>query len=201
MKVIPCDNKGKFLYPASDGRYMINLGLGRFTAAVTAGAIFTMRNLLTANNKVITLHKIHLRMGFAGTSAASSQIVTLRRFNTATHSGGTAITLPAGAVKNHINMPNSILLDARYADITATSPLTETSVVYESVFDSFNIPRNNGAAVEHMWQAAVGDHIFLHPGEGLAISITQTAVIGDILVGNVEWDEYDHDVPNYPHGH
>jgi hypothetical protein len=35
-----------------------------------------------------------------------------------------------------MNMPDSILLDARYADITATSPLTETSVVYEPAFDS-----------------------------------------------------------------
>lgn len=201
MKVIPCDNKGKFLYPAVEGRYMVDIGLGRFTGLVTAGAVFAMRNLLTNNNKLIAIHKIHLRLGFAGTAAASSQIITLRRFNAATHSGGIAVSLPTGAVKNHINMPESVLLDARYATISGTSPLTETSVIYEPVFDTFMIPRNNGAPAEHLWVAEVGDNIFLHPGEGLAVSITQTAVVGDIIVGNVEWDEYDHDAVNYPHGH
>jgi hypothetical protein len=202
LKIVLCDNKGKFLYPAADGRYGINLGLGRFTGAVTAGAIFAMRNQVAAsNNKVLAIHKIHFRLAFAGTLAASSQIFTLRRFNTATHGGGVAISLPAGAVKNHVNMPNSILLDARYADITTTNPLTEAGVVYEPVFESFCNPRNNGAAVEHTWTAALADQFFLHPGEGLAISITQTAVVGDILVGSVEWDEYDHDAANYPHGH
>lgn len=202
MKVQVVDSKNKFLYPAPDGRYMLDLVLGRFTGLVTAGAIFAMRNQVSAsNNKVLAIHKVHLRFAFAGTAAATTQLVTLRRFSTATHSGGNALTLPTDAVKNHSNMPNSILLDARYADITGTAPLTETSVVYESSFDRFSLPRNVAASVEHTWNAEVGDAIFIHPGEGLAISVVNTAVVGDTIVGNVEWDEYDHDAINYPHGH
>lgn len=201
MKVQLVDNKQKFVHYSPDGRYSLDFVLGRFTGAVTAGAIFAMRNTLTSNNKVISIHKIHLRVGFSGTTAATSQILTLRRFGTATHSAGTAITLAAGAVKNHSNMPDSILLDARYADITGTAPLTETSVVYEPSFDRFAIPRNPGGTSEHLWSSKLGKSFFLHPGDGLALSIVNTAVVGDTVVGNVEWEEYDHDAINYPHGH
>ena len=183
------DGGGHLIHPKVDGRYSIDIGLGRFTGAVTAGAIFAMRNGILRHCKI---HKIVLCVGFAGTTAATSQIIQIKRFNTATHSGGTAITISTGVIKNE-NGPirSSTLADARYADITGTAPLTATSVVYEASCGSVNFPRSSGGGpsqLEVHWDAPDEFHL-TDESEGLALVTTQTAVVGDTITGWIEWSE------------
>jgi len=161
------------------------MGLGRFTAATTTGAIFAMRNGTT---KVLHIHRMVLQTGFSGTGAATStQIVQLKRFSGATHSGGSSLL--ANVVKNSTILPASSLLDAREATISGTSPLTDTSVVYEAPCRNTMIPRSLTGTAGLVWTSDLHDELVLQPSEGLAVFITATAVTGDSIVGLVCWGE------------
>lgn len=165
----------------------MTLGLGRFTGAVTTGAIFAMRN---GTSKLLRVHRMVIQVGFSGVgNAQSTQIIQVKRFANATHSGGASLL--ANVVKHKSISPvASTLLDARRADITGTSPLTDTGVVYEAPFRNTMLPRSLSGLSVMQWQDG-HDEILLMPSEGLAVVITETAVVGDSIVGLMCWEETD----------
>mgnify|MGYP001599762486 CR=1 FL=1 len=185
MRVRVVDGKNQDIYPAKEGRYYLTLGLGRFTGAVTTGAVFAMRN---GTSKLITVHRMVLQGGFSGAgAAASTQIIQIKRFSAATHTGGTSIL--ANVVKNSTTMAASTLLDARTADISGTSPLTDTSVVYEAPCRNSMIPRSLSGMSDLQWFSDRHPELVLQPSEGLAIFLANTAVVGDNIVGLICWEE------------
>jgi hypothetical protein len=166
-------------------RYNLTMGLGRFTAATTTGAIFAMRNGTT---KTLKIHRMELQVGFSGAaSAATTQIIQLKRFSGATHSGGSSLL--TSVVNNSTLLPASSLLDARQATISGTSPLTDTSVVYEAACRNTILPRTLSGLSSMVWFSDIHDELSLQPSEGLAVFITETAVAGDSIVGLVGWSE------------
>ena len=195
MRAMLVNHKNNYLDIEADGHYHLSVDLSRFTGAVTTGAVFAMRNQVAAsNNKVIALSKInaHLAHTAAG-NAQSVQVFWGKRFSTATHSGGSSIL--TSIAKHRSDGPASVLLDARIADITGTSPLTDTSVVYDSPFRSRLLPRTVGSSVVSLWSTSEHDkECFLLPGEGFALIIKNTAVAGDGILLDLEWDEYDKDL-------
>lgn len=189
LRVSLYDTNGIPVHQYPTGSYALSIGLGRFTVLTTTGSIFAMRN---ASTRTIYIRKFHVWVSFDGTAAASTQIFSIRRFSTATPSGGTTLTLPAAAVKKNNAMSDSALTDARHATITSgTSPLTVTSVVFEQALARFTLNRNAGViqALDFKFFDKPADQVVLAANEGIDIHITNTAVVGDAIVGTVEWDE------------
>jgi len=187
------DSAGNELRPIPTAAYLLAIINGRQTVVATAaGTFFAMRN--NTSGRTIFIRRIILAVGFDGTAAATSSRWELARFSNATPSGGTAITLPAGAVKKRSSYANSNLLDARWITGTAGG-LTMTSVVMETAFDSVGVPRGtSGTSIVYVREfgdagAEKNDRFELLTGEGLAINAGVTGVVGDSFQGSVEWDE------------
>lgn len=184
------DGRNTLLHPVSEGRYSVDIGLGRFTGLVTTGPIFAMR-LDAASDRHVKIHKIVLYTGFSGTTAASAQIVQVKRFSTAACAGGTALTVPTDLIKNDSSwMRDSDINDARYADITGISPLTSVGVVFETSLGSVSFPRSSGGGIvplELNWDTP--DELHLIAGQGIALVTLNTAVAGDLITGFIEWSE------------
>ena len=185
MKVILVDSMSQNIHPAVEGRYHLTMGLGRFTGAITTGAIFAIRN---GTSKLMLITRLVLQGGFSGVgNAQTTQIIQVKRFSAATHSGGASLLTSVG--KHSTTMPASTLLDARQATISGTSPLTDTSVVYEAPAFNTILPRSLSGMSELHWQGQQHAELVLQPSEGLAVFITETAVAGDSIVGLVCWGE------------
>ncbi len=166
-------------------RYYLTLGLGRFTGVVTTGAIFAMR---AGASKVLRVHRIVIQGGFSGVgNAQSTQIIQVKRFSGATHTGGSSRL--TSIVKHSSDEPASTVLDAREADITGTAPLTDTNVVYEAAFRNTMLPRTLSGMSALLWSSDLHPEVIIRPGEGLAIFTTASAVVGDSIVGLVCWSE------------
>lgn len=188
MRVQLVDNFNRQLVKKNSGLYTLNAGLGRFTGLVTTGYIFAMRN---GTSNLIKIHKMIIEAGFSGTGADSAQICHWRRFSAAALAGGTSIL--TNIVKNRSDMVDSTLVDARVADITGTTPLTVSGVTFETgEFREFVIPRRNGSSRSSIWNAndLLNDTIDLLSGEGIALHIDETAVVGDIISTSIEYGEY-----------
>lgn len=189
LVVTPIDANGNQLNPAPTGCYMLPL-YWRHTAATGAGAtVFAMRN--TVGALTAKLRRIVLTMGFDGTAvAATSMRYTLMRFNTATPTIGTALTV----VKKRSSYPASNIGDARFkAD--AVAGLTVTSVVFETPFAALVLPVpttgfNVQLAINFIQPGQSFSPFELASGEGLAIQVdTTAAIIGLSGSGFIEWDE------------
>ena len=179
------DSSGNEIYRYPTGSYSLDFVLGRFTAAMTGGSVFAMRNGAT---RTIYIRKINLWVSFDGVAAASTQIFNFRRFGAATPSGGTPIL--ASIIKKDNAMAASAIADARYV-ITGTTPLTVTSVIFEQPFCRSSLNRNSGAIANYGWKFfdKPADQFVLAANEGIDLLISVTAVVGDVVVGNIEWDE------------
>lgn len=151
-------------------------------STLTAGTTYwAMRNLGT---QTVFIRRIELKMGFAGTVAASRSVYEIERFNTATPSGGTAITI----TKMNNNYPTSSVLDIRFAP----GGLTTTGVVFESPFHQVaHTNQLNVDTAQDLDFVGNGEHaeFVLAVNEGLAIRSTTAIVSGSYLVGSIFWDE------------
>lgn len=188
-QVTQYDASGNELFPVPTYSYLMELAIGRFTGAVTTGAVFAFRN---GASKTLYIRRIVVSMCFDGTAAASTQFLQIKRFNTAAYGGGSALTLPAVAVKRNSSMGDSTLSDVRVATISGTSPLTVGSVVLENSIASVTCQRQVNAVntVNLTWFGAHNKHsLQVAPNEGLAFIIANTAVVGDSIGGMIEWDE------------
>jgi len=187
------DSAGNELLPIPTAAYLIGISPTRQTVIDTAGGTFwAMRN--NTSGRVIYIRRILLIVSFDGTAAATTSRFDLARFSGATPSGGTAVTLPGGAIKKRTGYGNSNLLDARWIAGTAGG-LTMTSITVEAAFASVGVSRGvtGSVGVCSLEFGDAGSHpndrFELAVGEGLAIQAGVTGVVGDMFQGCIEWDE------------
>ncbi len=176
---------GKPSNPVPQGAYVIPVNI-RASAATVASTLWAMRNGATRN---VNIRRIRLNAYFDGTPAASLAQYALKRFSAATPTGGGSIL--TSIAKKKTTMPASTIADARFVD----TGLTVAGVTFETGNITFGNPRQNGAAGGIMIDFDVGgeenfESFVLAPSEGLAIQSLATAVIGDSIIGYIEFDEH-----------
>lgn len=151
----------------------------RQSAATTAGnTVWAMRNN-AASPKLILIERINMAMSFdAGTPITRASLrYEFVRFNSATPTGGTAIS----PIMMDSNSPATLVTDARYLD----TGLTTSGMVFETPFASVGCPASDGATSSYFRDMPIK----LGAGEGLAIRLTVAAVAGQGLFGEVIWSE------------
>lgn len=168
-------------------RYMLPI-IARQTAASASGSTVWAMRLPAVATMRVKVKRLQISSNFDGTAAASQGRYDLARFNTATPTGGTALTI----AKKRSSAPASAVTDARRLD----TGLTVTSVVFEAEMLSLGVCRQRGAQFMDLETderpESTNNEIELLPGEGLCVRLGATAVIGDELSGYIEWEE----VPN-----
>jgi hypothetical protein len=192
-RVTGYDSAGNELIKPPTASYLMAVPVGRDTAARTAaGAFFAIRN--NTSGRTIYIRRIVMTATFDGTGAATTSRLDLARFSGATPSGGTAITLPGGAIKKRNSYGSSNLLDARFITGTAGG-LTMAGTTVETAFACFGVARGatGGSATFIQEFGSAGayptDRFELATGEGLCVLAGVTGVIGDGFIGSIEWDE------------
>lgn len=143
-------------------------------------AVWSMRNA-AASGKNVFIEKLRLAVSFHGTAAGSTNSYYLCRFDTATPSSGSALTV----VKMDSVSPTSAVTDARFVD----TGLTVTSVAFGAALHYLNNPISVTSGrrwdeIDLYFQPFV-----LAPGEGLAIRLGATAVVGQGISGSIQWRE------------
>lgn len=176
---------GIAIRPTILGSYLAPVAM-RFTGTTAANStVWAMRN---GSSISVYIRRIFLFAGFDGTAAASTSQFEVRRFNTATPSGGTAITV----AKKDSAYTNTTLTDIRQD--TGGAALTVTSVVFESPMLAIGCPRGLTGGLATLpidFTAAPENRPFtvLAPNEGLCIRNSIIGVVGDSLSGFIEWEE------------
>jgi len=156
-----------------------------FMVGGTPAANSTLLAFRNLGTKKVRIRKILLNVSFNGTAAATTQSYELRRFTTATPTGGTAITV----IKKRNSAVTSTVTDARFGGTTQTA-LTVTGVVFESPWAAIGQQRQVGSSQSH-------EIIFSDPEDGFEIDVNEgfcirnavTGVAGDGLAGMIEWEE------------
>lgn len=152
----------------------------RQSAATAAGVtVWSMRNA-TGSTKTVTIININLIINFDGTTplAPATLRYDIRRFDTATPTSGTAQTPDPMLGTN----PSSQVTDVRSVD----TGLTVTSVVFKNIFSTIGVAAQKGTGSYYIRDDVP---IQLSPGEGLAIQLSNDAIIGLSLTGEVVWSE------------
>jgi len=158
----------------------------RHTGTTSADEPVWQMRLKDDANVIVHVTKMYIVVSFDGTAAATTSSYVVEKFDTATMTGGVAIT----AAKKTENTLATEVTDIR--DILAGTGLTDTSVNLLGELANIGCPRGaTGQAVPYVFTNLCylqnrGDVV---QGEGLAITLDDTAVIGDALRGFVEWTE------------
>ena len=175
--VANCRPDGEPEHPTYSGEYFAG-GSMRFTAALaSSSAIFALRN---GASKVMRIMEGQITLSFDGTAAASSFQASLRRFTTATPTGGTAITV----VLEHTTDPASTVADARIA--AAGTALTTTGLVIGAPIYNAILPRGATGGVANF---VLTRDVVLEPNEGILIQYDAVGVIGDGIAATFYWGE------------
>lgn len=182
-RVTQYDTSGNTVfYAAPVGAYLLPIQVRQTAATSAASTIWAMRNSTTIS---VYIKKIVVNTSFDGTPAASTGAYNFLRFNTATPTTGTALTV----VKKSNSYGASNVTDARFLD----TGLSVTSVVFETSFMQVGVARQNGSTqvMQSIFDLSGyrNQPFILAPSEGLCIQLNVTAVIGDSIAGYVEWDE------------
>ena len=159
--------------------YSLNVNIRQSAATAANTTVWAMRND-AASVKQIMIEQILLNMSFdAGTPLGRSlQRYEIRRFNTATPTGGTSITvIPMDSLS-----PATTVTDARQVD----TGLTVTSIVFENIMDIISCPATDQTVVPIRRDFVP---IKLAAGEGLAIRLNVASVVGQGLCGRITWSE------------
>jgi hypothetical protein len=154
----------------------------RYTGTTAANsAVWAIRAGAT---KPLFIRRIVLFSGFDGTAAATSARHEIRRFRTATPSGGSAVV----AVPKDIASGNSTAADIRQD--TAGGALTVTSVTFDDPIKCVgSCPRGVSGAVTVFNVDFSSAPIRIDVNDGLCIRNSIVAVVGDSLAGFIEWEE------------
>lgn len=172
--------------------------LGRYTAIMPAFA--TIAALRNGTEKNLLISKICATVAFDGTPAASTQVFRFKKYFNGTPTGGISLS-PLTVTRldrsfyqgSLIYSPQSLttLLGVFVADITTTTGLGMAAPQQSTEFIQFILPRNAGVIKTYEWlfSDTVEDRIWLHPGEGLALSQLADAVVGDSITVKIFWDE------------
>lgn len=174
----------KLLLDTPTGAYMLPVNIRQSAATAANATVWAMRNGAT---KVMSIRRLRLAMMFDGTAAATTTLkYTIQRFSAATPTAGTALTV----IKKRSSYGASTVADARFLD----TGLTTTSVTFETDAHILALPisvTSGNAFYDIQFGRAnepYGD-FELAVNEGLCIRLLNTAVVGQGLVGGVEWDE------------
>ena len=159
----------------------------RHTGTTAAGEPVWAMSLKDASDRIVHVTRVYLMISFDGTAATSTSAWVLERFDTAIMTGGVSMTptaVSSGAGAAHV---------ADVRDILAGTGLTDTGVANLEELAIFGIPRTptGQAAIFDMKDVCylrnLGGDL---DGEGLSITLDDTAVVGDGLRGYVEWEEF-----------
>ena len=159
--------------------FYASVNIPQFTAALAANsAIFAIRNGTTRRVK---LSLAEISLGFAGTAAASTMQLSIRRFTTATPTSGSAVTI---VQEDTANATATSIVDARCA--TAAAALTTTGVVVSAPIFVALCPRSvTGAVFNYEMQR----DLVLNVNEGLIVQYDTAGVIGDAVAVTCYWGE------------
>lgn len=165
--------------------YMLPIAFRQTAATAADSTLWAMRNL--GVNRAVYIRRLVLNVTFDGVAAASTSQYEVRRFRTATPTGGTALTV----VKKNTNDAASAITDARFVD----TGLTVVGVAYDAPSVTVGAPRAAAAIVQGMYEwpgmsSGQGSGAFvLAENDGLCIRNGLVTVIGDAVTGWIEWDE------------
>ena len=161
-----------------DGSYMLPINIVQSAATVVNSTVWALRN---GGSKAVYIRRVLLNMGYHGAAVATTGRYAIERFDTATPTGGTALT----PVKKNSSMPTSAIADVRFLD----TGLTTAGVVFGTDLAIIGNQRQLSAGHLLDMNFAGGDELVLNANEGLCIRLNVAAVVGDSLTGFVEWDE------------
>lgn len=163
------------------GEYYLSVNIPQFTAALAANAcVFAIRNSTVKRMKFL---RAEIHLSFAGTAAATTMQVSMRRFTVATPSGGT--TLTTLIVPEDTTMPASAALYAGCA--TAAAALTTTGATVAAPSFVAQCPRSVTGGV---FNYEIDRDLVLNTNEGLLIQYDTVGVIGDAIGITTYWGEY-----------
>lgn len=154
----------------------------RYTGTTAADS--TVWALRVGASVPINVRRIVLFSTFDGTGAASTARHQIRRFRTATPSGGSAVV----AVPKLVSSGASSVADIRQD--TTGAALTVTSVTFDdpiAVVGALGRGATGGSAVVNIDFSA--SPIVLDVNDGICIRNSVTAVVGDGIAGFIEWEE------------
>lgn len=169
---------------ATTRSYSLTVVVRQTAASVPGTTIWTMYN---GGSRIIRLRRVMLNVQFDGAGAASDSLYGLVRFRGAVPTGGGAL----GVVKNNQGSGTSTVTDARLLD----TGLTVAGVTFDTPFIGMSCPRTAGATAQYKmdWPTqsqSMTEPMIIVPLDGLAITLGNTAVIGDSIAGMIEWDEF-----------
>lgn len=171
----------------SKGGYMLPVNLRHAGAPIAGTTVWAMRvDPAAGPNRMVRIRRVVLQAAFDGIAAVSTPRYTLQRFDTATPTAGTDLTV----VKRDGTAPGSIVTDAR----VAAGGLTTTGVNFFSDASIIAVPAVPGAVStatnvwDFPWEGPFSA-VVLRAGLGLAIRLDTAAIAGLSLTGVVDWDE------------
>jgi hypothetical protein len=136
------------------------------------------------STKPLYIRRIVLFSGFDGTAAATTARHEIRRFRTATPSGGSTVV----AVPKEVASGNSTAADIRQD--TAGGALTVTSVTFDDPAMTIgSCPRGVSGAVCVLNLDTSSQPLKIDVNDGLVIRNSIVAVVGDSIAGFIEWEE------------
>lgn len=169
---------------ATTRSYSLTVVVRQTAASVPGTTIWTMYN---GGSRIIRLRRVMLNVQFDGAGAASDSLYGLVRFRGAVPTLGGAL----GVIKNNQSAGASTVTDARLLD----TGLTVAGISFDGPFIGMSCPRTAGATAQYKvdWPAIAQsplEPMIIVPLDGLAITLSNTAVIGDSISGMIEWDEF-----------
>lgn len=176
--VTPVRSDGSEVDPVFIGEYYASQNIPQFSGALAANsALFAVRNGATRRMKMLTME---LSLAFAGTAAATTMQVSVRRFTAATPTGGTAITI----AQEDSASSASTVADARYC--AAGTALTITGVTVGAPIFVASLARG---ATGGVFNFEMSRDVILNINEGLLVQYDTVGVIGDSVGCTMYWGE------------
>lgn len=176
---------GAEILPLPTRAFLLPILVRQTGATAAASTVWAARNV--AGPQTVYIRRIRGAVTFDGTAAAATTIgYDFMRFSVATPTGGTALT----PIKKRSAYAASNVSDARFLD----TGLTVAGVTFETPFARVQAPISVTSMIrpfeiDFSYLGDRGAPFELASGEGLAIQLTATAVIGLGISGWVEYDE------------
>lgn len=159
--------------------YSAQISIEQSASTVANSTVWSMRNS-SLSPRFVIIERINLTASFHAATPLGRQTLKydLRRFNTATPTGGTAVT----AIQQDTLSSATGVSDIRVLD----TGLTVTNVIFENPFAVISLPAVSGSVSSY-----IRDNMCfkLAAGEGIAIRLNTSALAGLSLTGEIIWSE------------
>lgn len=126
------------------------------------------------------IRALELKLGFAGTAAATRSIFGIGRYTGTEMTGGTALT----PEKRDSVYPASSIVNVRYAPAGLTTAGATMATAFHLVAN------NNQLNSDHVQQITFDFPLILAPNEGLYLYAHTALVAGSYCVGSIRWEDY-----------